>query len=273
MTRITFRSQFRGPLLLSDISDLWRKYNSIVKRIDPERLPRQAFLATGAPIEAPTITSATIAHWSASASTYATQLGKVDEAKELVALGEQAANETELVNVKSEIATFYSTAFDLRNAEMNLEAIAKISERTITKDSKMIIESYIEKFDSLVEKAVVRAHGVFTDALMSLKEKLVELRGFVTQFAANLKDKFINAFNAVLEFFFRILSEFVSAMFSFVAMISKMAEPKGYTLKTVNISFDPPSIGSVTVLGAPVPFPKFSLPKVEIGFEAKKTEA
>jgi hypothetical protein len=110
---------------------------------------------------------------------------------------------------------------------------------------------------------------MFTDALKSLKEKIVELKDLITRFGSKIKDKVLDAFNKVLEFFFRIVSEFVSRMFSFVGDVSKIAETKGYTLKSLNISFDPPSFGKVTVLGVPIPFPKLPLPKVEVGFEVK----
>ena len=57
-------------------------------------------------------------------------------------------------------------------------------------------------------------------------------------------------------------------MFSFVDLINKIAKSKGYKFKDVNISFDPPSIDSITILGFffSVPFPKASLPKLSISF-------
>ncbi|MGA7899661.1 MAG: hypothetical protein WCA39_12460, partial [Nitrososphaeraceae archaeon] len=47
---------------------------------------------------------------------------------------------------------------------------------------------------------------------------------------------------------------------------------KGYKFKDVNISFDPPSIDSITILGFSVPFPKASLPKLSISFDMLQSE-
>lgn len=46
-----------------------------------------------------------------------------------------------------------------------------------------------------------------------------------------------------------------------------MAVSKGHLPKTVNISFDPPSFGTVSFLGFSIPVSKVSLPKLEIAFE------
>jgi Anaphase-promoting complex, cyclosome, subunit 3 len=69
------------------------------------------------------------------------------------------------------------------------------------------------------------------------------------------------------EFLFRILNEFATKIFSFVDMIKNLGKTKGYGLKSVNISFDPPTFDSFNVLGFSVPIPKLSLPRVEVDFE------
>jgi len=196
-------------------------------------------------------------------------MGKVTEAKQLEELKQEAMEKTTPGDVNNEISAFYSMAFDLRNAEMTLESIANISETTISKESRQVIESYLDRVSIITTGVVSRLRGVVIDSLNELKERLSGLKDLLKQGVKKAKGEIIDAFNKVMDYFFGIISDFVSRMFSFVSSINELARKKGYTLKSLDISFDPPSFGKVTILGVPVPFSKFSLPKMDVNFEPK----
>ena len=50
-------------------------------------------------------------------------------------------------------------------------------------------------------------------------------------------------------------------------MIKGIGKSKGFGLKSVTISFEPPTFNKIDVFGFPIPIPKVSLPKVDIKFE------
>ena len=109
---------------------------------------------------------------------------------------------------------------------------------------------------------------MLTSTAKDLKDKIISnLKDTAKDFKSKLKDRFIDAFNKAAEFLFRILNEFATKIFSFIDMIKKLGKTKGYGLKSVNISFDPPSFDSFKILGFSVPIPKVSLPKMEVDFE------
>jgi hypothetical protein len=151
---------------------------------------------------------------------------------------------------------------------MNLQTVAKLAENTVDQESLPVVESHIDRFGSVLRNAIIRAYGMLTSAAKDLKDKIIRnLKETAKDFKSKLKDKFIDAFNKAAEFLFRILNGFASKIFSFVDMIKKLGMTKGYGLKSVNISFDPPKFDSFKILGFSVPIPKVSLPKVEVDFE------
>src|SRR5919108_2008561 len=238
---------------------------------DPDSVPSQDERAQGAPIKY-TENTATMANWTKHAYYYALEKGKHDHANKIKSLHDKAVDQTKFEHINNELSNFYLRAYDLQSAEVHVKAVAMLTEKAVPDEtSPPFIESSIDKFGSLVESAISSAFGMVTSTLKLFKEKIVRLkqglRDKLRASLASLKQFLIEAFNDIVEYFRRLFSEFVSTLFSFVDLIRDIAKSKGYKFKDVGISFDPPSIETITLLGFPIPFPKVSLPKIQIGFE------
>lgn len=252
---------------MANVANLLRKYNDIVSKMDPDSAIGDAFLATGAPIRYPVTDPATVANWTDSAINQAKALGDTESEKKLDSLLEEVAAQSTIPGVNRELSTLYLTGYDLQNAEVNLQAVANLSEKTITKEKQSGIRSFANRFYNSVEGAVKRIHGIITGNLKNLKDKVENLKKAITEAPSKLKEKFLDAFNSILDGFFAIINDAVNRIFSFIDMVNTVAEGRGYRLKSLSISFEPPSFEKVTVLGVPLPLPKISLPKADIGFE------
>ena len=111
---------------------------------------------------------------------------------------------------------------------------------------------------------------MLSSAAKYLKKNIIpELKKLAKKYTPTLKEQFFKIYNKMVELFFRLLNEFVSKVFSFVEMIKGIGKSKGFGLKSVTISFEPPTFGKIDVVGLGffIPIPKVSLPKVEINFE------
>jgi hypothetical protein len=84
-------------------------------------------------IEEPT--PATFASWTKSAVGYVIQNDRPDIAERLKLLHEEALSQTDVDNIGSEISGLYNCAFEFKNAQMNLEAVAKLAENTVDEES------------------------------------------------------------------------------------------------------------------------------------------
>lgn len=235
--------------------------------MDPEGAIGEAFLATGAPIKYPTSGPATVVNWVDSGIDRAKELGDKGSEEQLNILLGELAKESTIAGMNSELSTLYLSGYDLQNAEVNLQTIASMSEKTITGGKKSFIKRYADRFYGSVEGAVKRIQGRVTGGLKNLKGKVEDLKSALTGAASKIKEKFVDAFNSILDAFFAIVIESINRIFSFVDTVNTLAERKGYQLKTLNISFEPPTFEKVSVLGIPMPLPKISLPKADIGFE------
>jgi tetratricopeptide (TPR) repeat protein len=245
-------------------------YNTL-EDFDPSSVPSQDERARGAPIKY-TENTATMANWTKHAYNYALEKGMYEYANKIKSLHDKAVDQTKFEDINNELSNFYLRAYDLQSAEVHVKAVAMLTEKAVPDEaSAPFIESSIDKFGSLVEGAISSAFGMVTSTLKLFKEKIVRLKqGLKDKLRASLaslRHFLIEAFNDIVEYFRRLFSEFVSTMFSFVDLIKDIAESKGYKFKDVGISFDPPSIETITLLGFPIPFPKVSLPKIQIGFE------
>jgi tetratricopeptide (TPR) repeat protein len=245
-------------------------YNTL-QDFDPDSVPSKDERAQGAPIKY-TENAATMADWTKHAYSYALEKGMNVHANKFKSLHDKAVDETKFDDINNELSNFYLRAYDLQSAEVHIKAVAMLSEKDILDEtSALLIESSIDKFGSLVEGAISSAVGMVTSTLRLFKEKIVRLKqGLKDKLRASLsslKQFLIESFNDIVEYFRRLFSEFVSTLFSFVDLIKDIGKSKGYKFKDVAISFDPPSIEPITLFGFPIPFPKVSLPKMQIGFE------
>jgi hypothetical protein len=248
------------------ITRMSEKYKHMMQELDRESWVEMVNLTNSGTIEEPT--PATLASWTKSAVGYAIQKNKLDIERSLKVLHEEAVNSCGVDDIGSEISGLYNCAFEFKDAEMNLEAVAKLAENTVDEESLPAVESHIDRFGSVLRNAIIRAYGMLTSSAKDLKDKIIHnLKDTAKDLKLKLKDKFIDAFNKAAQFLFRILNEFASKIFSFVDMVNKLGKTKGYGLKSVNICFDPPTFDSIKIAGFSVPIPKVSLPTVEVDFE------
>jgi hypothetical protein len=252
-------------------SEKLKEYQSMMQEeVDPSITPSTESLTTiGAPINA-----ATIANWTEAGHDYASQRGMEDQAKKILAMHKEALDNADFKDANTELNKFYFSTFELKRAEINLAAIAKRGGDDVDGMTLPYIDTQIDSFSSSTERAIVRSYGIFTSTLNSLKqgisklkETILKAKQGVKKLTSEIKDRIVAAFNYVLDSFYKLVSEFLTRMFSFIQMIGRIAASKGFKLKTVNVSFEPPSFETVSFLGFPIPLPKVSLPKVEVGFD------
>ena len=195
----------------------------------------------------------------------------------------RAIEQTRIEDINTEISRFYFRSYQLQSAEINIKTIANLNGEKGHTEAEQFIDSSIDRISSLVQDAITSAYGRVTSTLSTFKDKLVIFKKYANEILPNikqkigganseLKQKFVRSFNEVIDYLSRIFSELITMMFSFVDLINKIAKSKGYKFKDVNISFDPPSIDSITILGFSVPFPKASLPKLSISFDMLQSE-
>ena len=218
------------------------------------------------------INNATMANWTKSVMPIAIQSGNSIIVSQVKSMHNEALNKIEFDNVTDEITALYNCAYEFKKAEMDLEAIANISDEKIKDEPLKKIESHLDNFTSSMETAVTRTFGMLSSAAKNLKNKIIpklkeSAKELVKTYAPNLKKQFFDSYNKTVELFFRLLNEFVSKVFSFVEMIKGIGKSKGFGLKSVTISFEPPTFSKIDVFGFPIPIPQVSLPKVDINFE------
>jgi hypothetical protein len=129
-------------------------------KINPSE-PSKDFILTGA---LSSISSTTFASWTQSAHDYAIQINKTEEANKLLDLHEMAVRQANFNDVNTELTSFYMGAYNLKNAEISLNTITKLTENGINPDNVSFIQSNIEQFDLNVENVVSRAFGMVTSS-------------------------------------------------------------------------------------------------------------
>ena len=257
-----------------------QEFDDIALDMDPDSIPLNA---NGAPIKTDSPTAATIANWTKIAYDDANNEGKLEHAKKFLSLHNRAIEQTKIEDINTEISRFYFRSYQLQSAEINIKTIANLNGEKGHTEAEQFIDSSIDRISSLVQDAITSAYGRVTSTLSTFKDKLVIFKKYANEILPNikqkigganseLKQKFVRSFNEVIDYLSRIFSELITMMFSFVDLINKIAKSKGYKFKDVNISFDPPSIDSITILGFSVPFPKASLPKLSISFDMLQSE-
>ncbi len=252
---------------MANIGEMLKRYNDLIEKTSPGSAIGDAFLATGAPIKYPITDPSTIVNWASSEIDCVEGELNIENMKKMNSLIDEGLNESTFRGMNKEISTMYLTAYDLQNAEIYLEAVASISEKTITKDNESRIKSFINKFYNSVEVSVQRISGKITENLKNLKEKTEDFKSIVTKSVSKIKTKVVDVFSSISDIFFAILNESIDRIFNFIDTVNIIAEKKGYRLKSLNISFDQPSFEKVSIFGFPIPLPKISLPKTDIGFE------
>ncbi|MDF2736525.1 MAG: hypothetical protein K0S93_381 [Nitrososphaeraceae archaeon] len=214
------------------------------------------------------VNNATIASWTKSAVGHAIQSGNSDIVSPLKLMHDKALKKTEFVDVSNEISSLYDCAFEFKKAEMNIEDIANISQKRIKVDSLNKMKSNLDNFNLSLKTAVIRAFGMLSNPVKYLNNDIIpKLKDMIKNFSSKLKNQFFDMLHDMVKIFFQILNEFVSKVFSFVEMIKGIAKSKGFGLKSVTVSFEPPGFAKIDVFGFSLPIPKISLPKVDINFE------
>jgi hypothetical protein len=258
----------------SDVTKMYEQYKQHMAVLDPESSTEMDNLIASGTLVEPT--PATLASWTKTAAGYAVQKNRLNIADRLKGLHEEAVNITDVDDIGSEISGLYNCAFEFKNAELNLEAVAKLSEKK-EKESVPLIDYLIDGISSTLRNTTIRSFGMLTSTVKDFKDNVLsKLKGTAKAIKSGLeaaKDLFVDTFNKAAKFLFRIINEFASKIFSFIDMIKKLGKTKGYGLKSVTISFDPPAFGSVNVLGFSVPIPKVSLPMLEVDFEISSEDA
>jgi uncharacterized protein YjbI with pentapeptide repeats len=240
-------------------------YLNMMKTIDPESGESLEQL-----INDPTndVNNATIASWTKSVVGYLTQSGNFATIPPLKLMHNKALEKTEFDDVSTEITSLYDCAFEFKKAEMNIEDIGNILQNKIEDDSLKKIEFNIDNFNSSLKIATTRAFGILLNPVKYLKNEIIpRLKDMMKNFSSKLHGLFSNMLQEMIKILFQILNEFVNKVFSFVEMIKKIAKSKGFGLKFVTVSFEPPGFGKIDVFGFSLPIPKISLPKVDINFE------
>jgi hypothetical protein len=251
--------------------DMLSKYSDMMESIDPDSAVSLNQLRND-----PTnkINNATIASWTKSVVGHVIQSGKSATVSPLKLMHDKALEKTEFDDVSNEISSLYDCALEFKKAEMNIEDIANISKERIKDDSLKKMESNLDSVYSSIETAIIRSFGMLSSPVKYLKNYLKndvkpKLKDMIKKFSSKLKEEFINMLNKIVKLFFQIFNEFVSKVFSFIEMINGIAKSKGFGLKSVTVSFEPPGFGQIDIFGFSLPIPKVSLPKVEINFEMR----
>jgi hypothetical protein len=83
---------------------------------------------------------------------------------------EMAVRQANFNDVNTELTSFYMGAYNLKNAEISLNTITKLTENGINPDNVSFIQSNIKQFDLNVENVVSHAFGMVTFSLKTLKD-------------------------------------------------------------------------------------------------------
>ena len=154
-----------------DITNMSGRYKQMMQELDPESSNEMEDLINSGELAEPS--PATMASWTKSAVGYAIQMSRLDIAQGLKALHEEAVNKTDIDDVGSEISGLYNCAFEFKNAEMNLQMIAKLAENTVDEESLPAVDSHIERFGKGLRSAIMRAYGMLTSTAKDLKDKIM----------------------------------------------------------------------------------------------------
>ena len=265
--------------------EMVKKYDDASVNMDPNTsIPGSSFEN----IRPENCNNAKFANWTKLKCEEAIKKGKPEHAKKFLSLHNEAVKESKLDDINNEITNYYFRSYDIQRAEFYIRNVVNLindqenkDNDDISENNSSIILTFLNEFESYVEKPIIDAFRSVTATLKGFKEKVKDLKeqvkGFlsrtktqVSEGIKTLKDKFYNAFNSALNYFLRIIGDLISAMFSFIDLINDVAKGKEYKFKGIQISFDPPSIENTLLLGFPLPIPKISIPKLVLNYEAKE---
>ena len=145
----------------SDVTRMTEKYEQHMADLDPESSAEMGNLIVNGTLEDPT--AATLASWTKTAVGHAIQKNRLDVAQNLKGLHEEAVNKTDVDDIGSEISGLYNCAFELKNTELDLEAVANLSEKK--EDSLPLIDSLIDRMGSALKITAIRTFGMLTSML------------------------------------------------------------------------------------------------------------
>src|SRR3954462_1594240 len=115
-----------------------QEFDDIACDMEPNSVPSNV---NGAPIKTDSPTAATIANWTKIAHDDANNKGRYEHAKKFLSLHDKAIKQTTIEDINTEISKFYFRSYELQSAEMNIKAVAKLTEQAVPKEAMPFIDS------------------------------------------------------------------------------------------------------------------------------------
>ena len=212
-------------------------------------------------VTVPILTSGQIASLSSASVPYLTTKGFTSQAQLMQSVALRAEKEIDESDTYEGFSEYYLSIMNLKAAETDLKSLDGL---TLDEFDEGSATSYLDSLVDSVKKAAGWAYVKAQVCVDRLMARASELRSLFGKWGSEIKDKVVEAFREIIRIFCEIVETVLSAMFNFVGIVNRVAASKGFGFKSLKIAFEPPSVGSISVMGMKVPFPTFSLPKIEI---------